>query len=81
VRRRLPPAPPELPARLRCFDPAEWDVERDTSADAVQQARDRWNDARMTWAHDHGVSPLDVIRQGINDRRRAAGVPPIDYHN
>ncbi len=80
MRRKLPPAPSEMPARLRVFDPVEYGVGLPGASDAeVQEARRRWLDARTDWGRDNGWTPLDVLRQGLNDRRRAEGLEPIDY--
>jgi len=78
VRRRLPPAPPELPARLRSFDPVGW-AEPDDPDDGGWSARRRWGAARVEWCLARGADPLAMLRQGINDRRRGDGLPPIDY--
>ncbi len=76
---RLPPPVPEWPAILRAFHPAAWGASVDNPEDVIREARDRWQDARFEWGGAHGLSPLDVTRAGINDRRRADGAAPIDY--
>ncbi len=79
MRRKLPPAPLEMPARLRVFDPAEWGTDPGASKVEPGEARGRWLDARTEWGRVNGLTPLDVLRQGLNDRRRAGVLPPIDY--
>lgn len=78
MRRRLPPAPPEMPAILRCFDPAEWADPSDPPGDE-REARNRWFDAWLAWCTENEASPLDLLRQQRNDRLRAAGHPPVNY--
>jgi len=37
--------------------------------------------AWLDCCHDNHADPLEMLRRRINDRRRAAGVPPIDYRD
>jgi hypothetical protein len=62
--RRLPPevpAKPEMPAKLRRFDPVEWGAPGDASSEEVGAARDRFCEAWVTWCDLHSVSPLAVL--------------------
>lgn len=68
-----------MPAALRCYDPTDWGAEPSADGDdpAAVRARDAWYAARFEWGADHGLTPLDILRLGLNDRRRAAGQAPI----
>ena len=77
--RRLPPAPPELPARLRCFVGTDWSDPDDDPEWADYLARRRHTTAWVDWCRDVGVDPVAVLRQRHNDRRGAAGLEPLDY--
>lgn len=79
MRRRAVPVPPEMPARLRAFDPAEWGAERDAPVAELYAARRRYTAAWLDWCHEHDVDWLDVVRQRVNDRRWGVGLPPIRY--
>ena len=67
-----------MPARLRCFDPADWGARPDASQDELRKARDRQSTALLAWCREHDVSPLAALLQRRNDSRRAEGIPPID---
>lgn len=75
MRRRPPPPPREMPAWLRCFDPAEWGAGPDAHRDSLEmyEARKRYNTACSDWCQEHGVNPLAVIRQRRQDRHLADG--------
>ena len=79
MRPRLPPAPPEMPARLRCFAVEDWSDPGDDPALADYWARRRHTAAWLAWCHDHGADPLAMLRRRRNDRRVAEGFAPIDY--
>ena len=80
MRRRLPQPPPEMPARLRCFEPAEWADPSDPPGWAGERAaQDRWHDAVREWGRENNVTPVDIVRQLYHDRRAARGwVDPPD---
>jgi hypothetical protein len=61
VRRRLPPPPPEMPARLRCFDPADWGTNPDATVHDLHEARQRHREAWMAWCAEHDMTPLDAL--------------------
>jgi hypothetical protein len=69
VRPRRPPPPPEMPARLRAFDPTEWGAEGD-SDDELREARSRQTTAWLQWCSEYQVSPLEVLVE--RRRKRAA---------
>ncbi len=71
MRRRLPPPPTELPARFRCYDPAEWVDPADDSQWAGDRGRRRWMDAKLAWCSDNGVDVVEEIRRRLEARRRA----------
>jgi hypothetical protein len=71
VRRRQPPAPPEMPAPLRSFDPAEWQQVSDGGDERA--ARARFDDAVKGWCRENGVSPLEVLQERVRMRRLMAG--------
>ncbi len=58
MRRKPPPPAAEMPARLRVLP-----VDDDYAA---------WLAARREWAVEHGVSPLDVLREARQMRRGEA---------
>lgn len=68
-----------MPAELRAFDPDSRGASKNDPEHVLRAARDRWQDARIAWGHANGLSPLDVLRQSVNDSRRASGVAPHDY--
>ncbi|MEV0626018.1 hypothetical protein [Nonomuraea wenchangensis] len=49
---------PELPERLRRFDPTEWGVGVGLLSHAeLARANGAWKRARLAWAKEHGISP------------------------
>jgi len=79
VRPKLPPAPPEMPAKLRCFSAAAWSDAGDDPAQADYLARRRFTDAWVGWCRNHSVDPVVVLRRRRNDRRVADGLEPVNY--
>ncbi len=50
--------PPELPERLRRFNPVEWDVGVGLVSHAeLARANGAWKRARLAWAKEHGIPP------------------------
>jgi len=68
-----------MPVQFQLFDLTMWVDYTDRPEDAERLARERWNEARQAWGRENGWTPLDVLRHGLNARRVADGLPPIDY--
>ncbi len=79
MRPKLPPAPKEMPARLRCFSAAAWSCPGDGPAQADYLTRRRYTEAWVSWCRAAGVDPVVVLRQRRNDRRVADGLEPVEY--
>ncbi len=79
MRLRRREAASEMPALFRLFDVTLWVDCTDPPEDAERLARLRWREARQAWGAANGWTGLDVLRHGLNARRVADGLPPIDY--
>lgn len=63
-----------MPARLRCFDRAEWWEPSDEYAEKWQDpAKSRWRNAGLEWLIAQGLDPLEAILHRRRARRAEAG--------
>lgn len=78
MRRKLPPPPPEMPAKLRCFDPADWGADADSSEHELSEAMTRFAKESLVWWLEFEVSPLDVLLEQRRIRRDVTPGRPGD---
>lgn len=72
MRRRRPRVViPEMPAKLRVFDPAEWPGIDSGPFRAEYYAQSRWFDARAAWCEERGVDYVTMLRHQRAQRRAA----------
>jgi len=67
--------PPEMPARLRRFERADWDDAPSDDAPPYwggDWARDQYGKARFQWCRENGVDFVDVLCRQRDERRAAA---------
>jgi hypothetical protein len=76
-----------MPARLRCFDPADWPDDERADDDALPygyewswwwsqppqfRARWRWRRARTAWSRSNGVDILEMLREQVHHKQADA---------